>query len=300
LTGIAAGAEVNQNAFSNVKVGDTTIAADSKTDTLTITAGDNITLTPTASSDTFSIAAKDTTYSAGDGLELDGTEFNLTASGVTAGTYGEDEAARTLAHSGKFDVVQVKVDAFGRITSMSTKTLTLPSSGNVYTSAYCTTDAATAAKTASCSGYVLTANTYVLLVITKANSSAGAITLNINGTGAKALYINGAASSSSNYTLPAGSYIVHYDGTQYQLRTDGILPGKIMSAKNADTVNGKTVAVSVPSGAKFTDTTYSVGNGLVSNDTVFSHALNSEGLAADSYGPTADVVGNNDSKIVIP
>lgn len=62
LEGIAAGAEVNQNAFSTVKVGTTSLSADSKTDTLTITAGDNITLTPTAQSDTFVIAATDTTY----------------------------------------------------------------------------------------------------------------------------------------------------------------------------------------------------------------------------------------------
>lgn len=63
LSGIAEGAEVNQNAFSTVKVGSTSLTADSKTDTLTITAGNNITLTPTASSDSFTIAATDTTYS---------------------------------------------------------------------------------------------------------------------------------------------------------------------------------------------------------------------------------------------
>ena len=63
LSGIASGAEVNQNAFATVKVGSTSLTADTKSDTLTITAGNNITLTPTASSDTFSIAATDTTYS---------------------------------------------------------------------------------------------------------------------------------------------------------------------------------------------------------------------------------------------
>ena len=63
LSGIASGAEVNQNAFATVKVGSTSLIADAKSDTLTITAGNNITLTPTASSDTFSIAATDTTYS---------------------------------------------------------------------------------------------------------------------------------------------------------------------------------------------------------------------------------------------
>ena len=63
LDGIAAGAEVNQNAFSNVKVGSTTVAADAKQDTLTLIEGANITITPDASSDSVTIAAHDTTYS---------------------------------------------------------------------------------------------------------------------------------------------------------------------------------------------------------------------------------------------
>lgn len=63
LDGIASGAEVNQNAFSNVKVGSTTIAADAKTDTLELVAGSNVTLTPDATNDKVTIAATDTTYS---------------------------------------------------------------------------------------------------------------------------------------------------------------------------------------------------------------------------------------------
>ena len=62
LSGIATGAEVNQNAFSNVVVGSTTIAADSKTDSLTIVAGNNITITPDAANDKLTIAATDTVY----------------------------------------------------------------------------------------------------------------------------------------------------------------------------------------------------------------------------------------------
>ena len=57
LAGIASGAEVNQNAFGNVKVGSTTIAADSETDTLELIAGNNITLTPSASGDSVTIEA---------------------------------------------------------------------------------------------------------------------------------------------------------------------------------------------------------------------------------------------------
>lgn len=63
LNGIASGAEVNQNAFSNVVVGSTTIAADSKTDTLTLTAGSNITLTPNATNDSITISASGSSYS---------------------------------------------------------------------------------------------------------------------------------------------------------------------------------------------------------------------------------------------
>lgn len=64
LSGIATGAEVNQNAFSNVKVGNTTVAADAKTDTLEFVAGSNVTITPDTTNDKITIAATDTTYSA--------------------------------------------------------------------------------------------------------------------------------------------------------------------------------------------------------------------------------------------
>ena len=57
LDGIAVGAEVNQNAFGNILVGSTTIAADTKTDTLTFVAGTNVTLTPDAANDKLTIAA---------------------------------------------------------------------------------------------------------------------------------------------------------------------------------------------------------------------------------------------------
>lgn len=60
LAGIAEKAEVNQNAFSNVVVGSTTIAADSKTDTLTLVAGSNVTLTPDTTNDKITISSTNT------------------------------------------------------------------------------------------------------------------------------------------------------------------------------------------------------------------------------------------------
>lgn len=55
-------AYVNQNAFSNVVVGSTTVAADTATDTLTLVAGSNVTITPDATNDKITIASKDTVY----------------------------------------------------------------------------------------------------------------------------------------------------------------------------------------------------------------------------------------------
>ncbi|MFD1777001.1 hypothetical protein [Paenibacillus rhizophilus] len=58
LAGIAASAEVNQNAFTTVAVsGQSSVVADSKTDTLTIAAGTGITVTTDANTDTITVTA---------------------------------------------------------------------------------------------------------------------------------------------------------------------------------------------------------------------------------------------------
>lgn len=92
---------------------------------------------------------------------------------------------------------------------------------DTYTSAYCSTAGGTAAKAATCSGYALASKSHLHIIMTAANTVKGAITLNVNGKGAKPIYINGSASSASNYTLPAGSYLIYYNGTNYYFRTDG-------------------------------------------------------------------------------
>ena len=69
LSGIATGAEVNQNAFSKVVVGSTTVEADTKTDALTLVAGSNVTITPDATNDKITISSANTTY-VGAGADL--------------------------------------------------------------------------------------------------------------------------------------------------------------------------------------------------------------------------------------
>lgn len=112
LSGIASGAEVNQNAFSNIAVGSTTIAADSKTDTLTIAAGNNITLTPDATNDKITIAATDTVY----------THPSYTA------RKGVPTKNQKPAFGGTFKVSQPVSDATGHITAINSRTITIPSS----------------------------------------------------------------------------------------------------------------------------------------------------------------------------
>lgn len=92
-------------------------------------------------------------------------------------------------------------------------------------SAYCSTAGDTAAKRANCSLYKLVANQYLQVLIGSDNTSASALTLEVNSQGQKPIYINGVASSSTNYTLPGSTYIVFYDGTNYYFRTDGKIQG---------------------------------------------------------------------------
>lgn len=66
LDGVAAGAEVNQNAFAKVKAGGVTVEADQESDTLELVAGNAIAITPDAANDKLTIAVN------GDFLPLSG------------------------------------------------------------------------------------------------------------------------------------------------------------------------------------------------------------------------------------
>lgn len=94
---------------------------------------------------------------------------------------------------------------------------------DTYTSAYCGTAAGTVAKAATCTYWTATPKSYIHITFRYANTAANP-TLNIASTGAKPIYVNGVRATGS--VLPAGSYIAYYDGTNYQFRTDGFLPGE--------------------------------------------------------------------------
>lgn len=93
LNGIQAMAEVNQNAFSNVKVGSTTISADTKTDTFELVAGTNVTLTPDATNDKVTINASHPTYTSFTGKptsnQTPGFGSTFTISQISQSTAGQ-------------------------------------------------------------------------------------------------------------------------------------------------------------------------------------------------------------------
>lgn len=66
----------------------------------------------------------DTTYTAGDGLVLNGTEFYLQNTGVTPDSYGPN--AQTLKFGGSIKIPQFNLDAQGRITTIAENTIGLP------------------------------------------------------------------------------------------------------------------------------------------------------------------------------
>lgn len=85
--------------------------------------------------------------------------------------------------------------------------------------AYCDTAGSVQAKVAEMVGYSIQNGQDFPITFTEANTYADKITLSINGTTACDVYIKGAVSSSSNYTLPAGTYIVHYENSKYYIET---------------------------------------------------------------------------------
>ena len=142
LNGIATGAEVNQNAFSNVKVGSTTVAADGKTDTLELVAGSNVTITPDATNDKITIAATDTTYSevstsaAGLMSTSDKTKLNGIATGaeVNQNAFSNVKVgSTTVAADAKTDTLELAAGSNITITPDATNDkITISASNTTY------------------------------------------------------------------------------------------------------------------------------------------------------------------------
>ena len=95
----------------------------------TSVSGNAGTATKLAAAKTISLTGDATASGSFDGSDNLALATTLANSGVTAGSYGPSANA-TPAHSGTFSVPYITVDAKGRVTSASTKTITLPADNN--------------------------------------------------------------------------------------------------------------------------------------------------------------------------
>lgn len=143
LAGIASGAEVNQNAFAVIVVGDDSITAGQKSDSIEFVAGSNVTITPDTEEGTITISATNTTYSAATqskaGLMSAADKTKL--DGIATGANNYTHPAYTARTSGLY---KITVDATGHVSAVTAVTkgditaLGIPSTNTTYSVA--TTD----------------------------------------------------------------------------------------------------------------------------------------------------------------
>ena len=145
VEGIEAGAEVNQNAVSSVIVNGTTVSAGSKTDSIELIAGSNVTLTADSSNKTVTVSAIDTTYSdattetSGLMSSSDKTKLNGIASGaeVNQNAFGNVVAnGTTISASSKTDNVEIVAGTNVTVTAnAANKTVTITATDTTYSDA---------------------------------------------------------------------------------------------------------------------------------------------------------------------
>lgn len=176
------------------------------------------------------------------------------------------------------------------------------SDANTVPSAYCSTAAATAAKTATFNGYAFNGtNHFFPIVFTVTNTAASKITLNINGQGAKDVYLNGQITSSTNYNVLKGSYIAYYDmaTAAYYINSDGTIPNvqtKLVSGTNIKTINNEPI---LGSG----NITVSGGGGGITDVKKNNQSLVTDGVAVipnnvSAYNNDAGYVASNGLKTI--
>ena len=183
----------------------------------------------------------DTTYTAGTGLSLNGTSFSISNSGVTAGSYGPSQDS-SAGFGDSIDVPYISVNSRGQITSADSRSITLPSEP---TPTSIGAEPAFAKNTAFNKNFGSAAGT-----VCQGNDSRLSNARPASDVSAWAKEPNKPTYTPTEVgvigTVPTSGQVAVFDGTT----------GKIKST-------GFTIASSVPSGAKFTDTTYSAATSTV-------------------------------------
>lgn len=205
--------------------------------------------------------------------------------------------------------------------------------------AYCDTNADTTAKVAKCTNFSLKNNSFISINFKNGNTvtRGTGVTLNINNTGAKPVYVDFINDNSIPIDTPfdAGTYILYYTNQAYYLYTNGVLypyrdvakqddlryysfgsqDGSVTILEGSSTsggattytenflvqkVNGHTVNSDVPSNAVFTDTTYTAGDNVnISQQNVISADQIDDSYDYDDYEDLPDSIKMQDKIFMV-
>ena len=170
----------------------------------------------------------------------------------------------------------------------------------------CTTAEATAAKAAALTDYALVKGGIVAVKFT--NGLCASATLNVNGKGAKSIFIHGAAATATTAKEVLAGDIAYfmYDGTQYQfLGSDRVFKNAVTGLS----ISGKTITYTKADGSTGTlttqdttyefDGTYSSSNKAATVSTVTSkiNALDVSDISGFGAGKTLATLTETDGKI---
>ena len=261
----------NQNAFSSVKVGSTTVTADSPTDTIELKAGSNITLTPDSTNDAITIAVNGMTVTSSEKSDWNAKE-------TTSGSQAKADAVLVSAKSYTDTKVETKVEKSYVDTELSKKASSSHNHDSVYAKI---SHEHNSSQVTAMTGYSKSSTTSAITESDSLNSAIGKLEKALDGKQASGSYASSSHNHDSAYLSKTGTAVasnklstarkingVSFDGTADITVADStkVAPtGTIVANRIAvfnDTTgkvikdSGFTIGASVPSGAKFTDTIY--------------------------------------------
>lgn len=228
-----------------------TSSSDTNTTYRLTKSGSTITLTGSDGSVT-NVNDDNTTYNLGSfGVTATATELNY-SDGVTSNIQtqlnGKSASNHTHNYAGSSSAGGAATSALACTGNSATATkwsnarningLSIDGTANRVNYGTCSTAAATTAKTVACSGFALLTGAEITVKFTVTNT-ASSPTLNVNSTGAKAIYYRGTAISAS--ALAANrTYTFRYNGAQYDL------VGDLSSGSSAGSVYSSTEPSGLP------------------------------------------------------
>lgn len=148
-------------------------------------------------------------------------DFHTTNTGTTDYDVRLTAGSGTLTCSGSITATSFSGNASSATkwaTARNINGLSVDGTANRVNYGTCSTAAATAAKVVACTGFALVTGAEITVKFTVTNT-ASSPTLNVNSTGAKAIYYRGSAIS-AGYLAANRTYTFRYNGTQYELVGD--------------------------------------------------------------------------------